>query len=272
MTGEPEKKNETGCLSRFAMLGTALVPFAKSTLLVLLLIFFICNFDEISRLIGQIQAIDIPGGIKLTLQNIRLPDGDSGPRHQKWATYKRVSKVKISRVKLDDDKKAYKKCPHPKYSEWVEIRAKTEPLYLAGGYIGDSSEMLLIPEDTPVLPAGECIRIVTFGQTSPSNNDTCKVAVSVTTFDGDGKAPSKGLFKKDAGEGDRIVLFDGDRRPILDMDYWILEEAHKPTNNCEDAKKPEVPPCRCPLRPALQSEALLQGFQGHRILDSGSMV
>ena len=166
MNGEPKKKDEsgekTGKPERLAKLGKAFVQF---TLLTLLLALFVWNFNEISRWIGRLQTLVIPGVIELTLQDIRGPtSGSSPPGQQKWATYYRVSEVEVVGAKLDDNEKAEKKKEDPNNAEWVEIMATTFPVVLGGGYIGDASELRLIPDNTPVLGVGECIRIATFGK------------------------------------------------------------------------------------------------------------
>ena len=222
MNGAPKKKDEsgekTGKPERLAKLGTEIVQFA---LLTLLLALFVWNFNEISRWIGRLQRLVIPGVIELTLQDIRGPATESAPRDQQWATYYRVSEVKVVGAKLDDDEKAEKKKKDPSNAEWVEIMATTFPVVLAGGYIGDSSELRRIPDNTPVLGVGECIRIVTFGESRDKKN-ICKATVNVTSVQGNDDTGA--FLKKDAGEGDRIVVFDRFGRPILDVDYWILEE------------------------------------------------
>ena len=191
-------------------------------LLTLLLALFTYKFNEISRWIERLQTLVIPGVIEFNLQDIRGPA--EGPPQQKWATYYRVSEVKVVGTKLDEKAKGTKKDS----SEWVEIMATTFPGGLAGGYVGAASELRLIPENTPVLGVGECIRIATFGEASVKDGDICKAAVSVTSIQGNDaeeNGSNTGAFlKKDAGEGDRIVVFDRFGRPILDVDYWILEE------------------------------------------------
>ena len=210
---------KTAEIKRIVNLGTGLAWFALLALLVSLLFW---NFNEISRSIGRLQRLIVPGMLELTFQEFRTPDYAQG--RLKWATYNRVSEVEVVGAKLDEDEKAEKCQKDPANAEWVEIRATTFPVDLAGGYIGDSSELRQIPENTPVLEVGKCIRIVTFGEApikKGDEGDICIDAVSVKPFPGEKPG---GFLKKDPGEADRIVVFDRYRRPVLDMDYWIIPQ------------------------------------------------
>ena len=211
---------KTDDLGRIANLGAAFARFLLLAFLAALLWF---NFTHVSQSIRRIQRLVVPGVVDITLQDIRTSKSGSGPREMKWATYYRVSEVEVVGAKLDQDENIEGE-KEPKNAEWVEIRATTSHVDLAGGFIGDASELRRIPEDTPVLRVGECIRIATFGEAPVKDEYICSAAVSVETFSGDKPG---GFLKKDAGEGDRIVVFDRNRRPVLDMDYWIIKPPHE---------------------------------------------
>ena len=126
LAGGPGGKSPTPRSGSLDGLGTALVQLA---LLMLLLALFVWNFNEISRWIERLRTLVIPGVIEFTLQDIRGPATESGLREQQWATYYRVSEVKVVGAKLDEKAKGTKKDS----SEWVEIMATTFPVGLAGG-------------------------------------------------------------------------------------------------------------------------------------------
>ena len=224
-------ESKMGKVERIVKLGSGV---AQILLLVLLVILFACNFNQISRSIGRLQRLVVPGMLEVTMLDIRAPQ--NGPSGLKWATYYRVSEVEVVDAKLDDDPDSEECKSDPKNAEWLELMAPTFPVQLAGGYIGDSNELWQISEEAPVLKVGECIRIVTYGNAQTMPEDECKT-VEATPLKKDEKPG--GFLKKDCGEGDRIVVFDRKKRSVLDMDYWNVAEA----NCCARALERQEIPC-----------------------------
>ena len=201
-------------LDALGRLAEIAVILAKALLFVLVVVLVVRNSTAISRSINRLQTIAVPGVVELSLQPVRpVPNGrEVGPTE--WATSYRVSELEVVAAKLDDDKRGGASSRH---AEWVEMRAATSFVDLAGGYIGDTNELREIPATAGVLGVGECIRIITFGWAPVREEDHCGRAVRVRG------AGADGFLKADIGEGDRIVVFDRSGSLVLDMDYWITE-------------------------------------------------
>lgn len=198
------------------------LPAVAFTALLAALLFF--NFGRVSESIDKLHRIVVPGVVELTFHG-------SDPEERakvamEWATYYRVSDMDVVGAKLDNDNSD--KCPDD--AEWIEVRAREGAIDLAGGYVGDSSEMRRLPSDGAFVPQGECLRIVTCGHVEEPGQ--CVSVVHVKTFDG---TTSEAFLRKDVGEGDRIVVFDRRRRLVLDVDYWVTKATDAPDERSPNA-------------------------------------
>ena len=169
------------------------------------------NFGRISASIGRLHRVVVPGIVEMSF---RTSTDQTDDEVMEWATYYRASGMVVVGAKLDDGKKR----DDPTHAEWIELRATDGPVDLAGGYIGDSSEMRRIPHGGPVIQSGECVRIVTFGRVERTG--ACVAVTHAKALNGE---ESAAFLRKDVGEGDRIVVFDGRKRLVLDVDYWVAD-------------------------------------------------
>ena len=65
----------------------------------------------------------------------------------------------------------------------------------------------------------EVLRIYTFVDEKASLPDHKEHKVVFASLPG-GSPTRKGMFKFKLGKGDRLVIFDTDHQPILDLDFW----------------------------------------------------
>ena len=179
-------------------------------LLVVLVVFVISNFGSFTSWIHRTEKITIGGVFELHLKLVDLPS-PNGARVARWATYHRTrERVSVHRVDFGKP-------------EYLEIHAN-EDVDLSGGYIGDSSEMLWLGESEVALKHGQCVRIFTYVdgksiEELPKGDGCVQPVVAVQA---DGSPTRDGMYKRHPGEGDRIIIFDRDRQPVLDMDFWWL--------------------------------------------------
>jgi len=140
------------------------------------------------------------------------------------ATYQRVAKVAVREVSFASP-------------EYLDVEAQ-EDVDLTGGYVGDSRRLLWLGSSKARLRKGECLRIVTFSGNLSAGSlpraPDCQGPLVALQMNG---APTrKGLYKGEAGEGDRVVIFDRRGRTLLDMDFWWLPVRNGTTSDSARAE------------------------------------
>lgn len=175
-----------------------------------LLAFLVANFSKFGVLASRLTQVSVEGVFTLHVEPLPSVPGAATSEAGYWATLHRSEpRVDISAINFKKNE-----------PEFIEVEAR-ERLQLTGGFIGDSKKLLSLGNTRFVLEPKQCVRLYTFAPTKklePGNGCLKPVVASRTN----GEAPEKGMFKGDPGEGDRIVIFDRYRKPVLDMDFWVV--------------------------------------------------
>jgi len=202
---------------------------------VFLLVAFIlvlCNWSAFSGLVSRIlresTEVSIAGYVTFSLK-----DAKGTTSEEKWIVYYRIKdKVRINKVQLG------KKGKENKIDEFVEIEALSH-IDLSQGYIGDIKNILYLGSKDLYLHPEDKLRIYTYKQDPNIINENEVVAKSLKSIKKDGKLDyrTKGMFKGDAGEGDRIVIINSNKEILLDLDYWhvLLDKANQRNINTEES-------------------------------------
>ena len=186
--------------------------------LILLLAFLLLvrNLRSINEFVNRLSyspaQVAIPGVVTVSVSS------EGGAKHEeRWAAYYRVSgALAIDLASFDEERTG---------EEYVELSAH-RPVNLGGGFIGDADELLYLGDKGIPLAPGERLRVYTFlarvERSQQAYLDSVRThlglgAVLALRISGN---DAGGIFKYEAGEGDRIVLIGRDKEILLDVEYW----------------------------------------------------